>query len=176
MQRHSAFWLLAMALLFSNRGQGQTTASCPVLSVTAGGAITSSEVAPVFDAPKILDLSFWIGLPGGVAGEHVGHLTLITPRGGVYQIISVPFTGNFVVPGTVRSIAGYPFPVRLEGLKWYSVDSKRMRGIEVRVPVAGTHITDNSLYGRWRASFSIEGVKLPCTPMTTFTILDRVGK
>ncbi len=81
-----------------------------------------------FSAMEILDLELLARVPQSKAGSKV-HLKLYTPRGHVYQVISLS-----VPPPD-------PTPLR----------RRRSRGAIVRasLPVAGTTIVNSSLYGEW---------------------------
>jgi hypothetical protein len=84
-----------------------------------------------YSATKIQVLVFNATVSPLVRGEHRLGLRVYTPRGHLYQTLSVPF----VVPTHPQRRHAPPPPPTL---------------LSVRLPVAGTPIVANTLYGRWR--------------------------
>jgi len=111
---------------------------CPAVRVT------SPQLQPgrgAFSASRALDLRITTAFPRTLEGKHRLHLRVLTPQGHLYQKFSVPFDA------TVPSEGRGPSPKRT---------------ISVRLPVAGTAITTNGLYGRWTVVPSLDDQAAPC--------------
>ncbi len=105
-----------------------------------------------YSATKIQVLTFSAMVAPQVRGEHRLALRLYTPRGHLYQTLSVPF----VVPDLPRRRhAPPPRPILLSA----------------RLPVAGTPIVASSLYGRWRVVPHLDDADEPCGYDHRFWIL-----
>jgi hypothetical protein len=113
-----------------------------------------------FRASKILDIEVGALFPRRLAGPHVAEFKLYTPTGNLYQTLTVPFTGdpgNPRRPGT-RRVRGYPRPLQVQEMRLAGGQGYFVTG---RLPVAGTWITTNSLYGGWRVDVHIDGDRQP---------------
>ncbi|SRR6266571_1831074 len=82
----------------------------------------------VFSATEILDLKLSTQLRRHLEGPHVLQIKVFTPRGYAYQILTVPFTASGQLPE-----------------------------LSATLPVAGTAIMANSLYGRWSVEPFLDG-------------------
>jgi hypothetical protein len=132
--------------------------------------VTSPQVLPhpghaAFQASKILDVQFEAAFVQRLAGEHLLEFKVYTPRDKLYQVLTVPFTGNGDTK-KMRHVPGYPQPLREHGLRPGAGSRYRVTAI---LPVAGTWIMTNSLYGRWRVEAHLDGDPLP-SARETFTI------
>lgn len=134
---------------------------CPGLDV--GGGTTSRLGQKSFSAANLIALSLEAQFSPRVKEGHLLELKVYTPHGKLYQVLSVPFSP----PGprqTVQTVDGYPRPlevVRITPRRGYRVGSS--------LPVAGTWIVKNSLFGEWRADAHIDGGIRPCRSLR-FTI------
>lgn len=135
----------------------------------AGGAFAST-----FSATQVIDVDLTVLFTQGVAnqlsGDHVLEVRMFTPRGNLYQSIAVPFSNDRSKTGQKNSIPGYPQPVAVKVLKETTFQNGRHYGVNVTLPVAGTPILNNSLYGTWTAQAFVDGERLPCSQPTSFTI------
>ena len=95
-----------------------------------------------FSAGTILDVEFRTSVSRRVGGSHRLRFRVYTPKGHLYQELSVPFVAN----GSARS------------------------PVTARLPVGGTSITTSSLYGRWRVVPHLDDFLKPCVSPTRFTI------
>jgi hypothetical protein len=155
----------------------------PAVATTAGQGTTcklqlsSTPENPrgkrkVFSARQIVDLNFDVVVR---SREPVDGLTLrvFTPLGHLYQEMDVP-VAEAGSGEQARDMAGYPFPVKVRRT-WSEGEPetatagwkrpKRVRRVLVEgpsLPVAGTYITDHSLYGRWRVEAWPDGSSSPC--------------
>jgi hypothetical protein len=139
-----AFALIAVTLLAAPSAAGAHTRATLV--------VTSPQAPPrrpaTFQATKILDVEMTAVFARALAGEHVLELKTYTPRGHLYQVLTVPFTGASAKARrpAFRRVRGYPRPLPERVLR---------RGpagflVSAQMPVGGTWIVTNSLYGRWR--------------------------
>jgi hypothetical protein len=88
-----------------------------------------------FSATEILDLRLSTQLRRQLQGSHVLQIKVFTPRGYAYQILTVPFTGT----------------------------SGQLQELSATLPVAGTAIMSNSLYGRWTVEPFLDGASCGVT-------------
>ena len=94
-----------------------------------------------FSATRILDLRIASRLRRHLPGEHALQFKVYTPRGHLYQTLTTPLTG--------------------EG---------RLNEVSAILPVGGTAIMSNSLYGRWRVEAFLDGDTKPCAAAAAFEI------
>lgn len=127
-----------------------------------------------FSANEILDIDISVLFVPGVLnqykGSHVLDVRFFTPRGYLYQSMSVPFSSDAARKGQSETVRDYPhaIPVRvLEPVTWNNAKNYR---VGVRLPVGGTAISSNSLYGAWTAQAFVDGEALPCSKPVKFTI------
>jgi hypothetical protein len=117
-------------------------------SRVCGGVVVSSaqrQTAPrgTFSASKTLDLSFQMPLRNVDDDAHLVTFHVYTPKGHLYQEIQVVH----------RAKTG-----------------RRGATISASLPVAGTAIPTNSLYGRWSVVPHFDGSPRPCAAASVFTI------
>ena len=131
-----------------------------------------SRTATTFSATRILDLDFAVLFAPTVrtAEPHVVEFRVYTPKNNLYQTMSVPFTTDVQRKGQRLSVPGYPDVVPVRVLS--KVTHKKAKGLiaTTRLPVAGTPIVNNSLYGVWRAEVVIDGAPARCGAPLQFTI------
>jgi len=85
-------------------------------------------------------------------GRHVLRLRVLTPQGVPYQEIQVPLDAPALDTGAEPRSAA--------------------RGAGARLPVAGTPITQRSLFGAWSVQPFLDDQPTPCGPATSFTITE----
>lgn len=105
-----------------------------------------------------------------LSGAHSLEVRFLTPRGHVYQSTSVPFSPDAKLKGQKQQLSGYPRPVPYEMLTKVSIKNRKYFAATVKLPVGGTSITTNSMYGSWKARAFVDGSNTPCGPDATFTI------
>jgi hypothetical protein len=99
----------------------------------------------VFSTHKHYDLDFAVKLvPRAATPGRVVELKLYTPRGFLYQVLET------AIP--------QPSPRR----RGRARIAKKTTTASVRLPVAGTWITQNTLYGRWKVVPYLEGQTAAC--------------
>jgi hypothetical protein len=117
-----------------------------------------------FSAAEIVDLEFQVLFPREVTGMHQLNLKVYTPQGHLYQNISVPFdAGPFEVQEESQYDRGSAGDRRRRPTKRYSM-------ITERLPVAGTYITNHSMYGRWSVEAYLDKSLKPCCSKLDFEI------
>ena len=106
-----------------------------------------------FSAAEVLDLEFQVVIPAAasLAGRRL-ELKLFTPKGHLYQTLAVPAANQ--TPGTSGAPKRRP----------------RYQTLTARLPVAGTTIVNNSLYGTWKAEAYFEGERTACAKARSFVI------
>jgi hypothetical protein len=127
-----------------------------------------------FSATKVLDIQFAIIFSPTVAAQfsnaHNVELRLYTPSGNLYQSISIPITNDPKRAGERHRVPGYPDLVPVQVLQSINHGGGRGMFATVTLPVAGTSIVSNSLYGRWTASALVEDEIAPCAQPTAFVV------
>jgi len=109
-----------------------------------------------FSSRDVLDLRLEARLRRAPPGEHVLRFKVLTPAGFLYQIVTVPFTGDVDRDPTGNGNAG--------------TDRPRGYAVGALLPVAGTSITQSSLYGRWTVQPYLDDEAEACGPPARFTI------
>lgn len=130
--------------------------ACQSVWVTApfstGKGASRSRKPLNFSAAEVLDLEFQIVVPAdaSLAGRRL-ELKLFTPKGHLYQTLAVPTEVSAPKAGTPKRRSRY-------------------QTVTARLPVAGTTIVNNSLYGTWKAEAYFEGERTACVKARTFVI------
>jgi hypothetical protein len=119
---------------------------------------------PGFSATQIVDVDFQVRFAPRNGDDHLLSVRVFTPRDHLYQQIDVPFSAQIPAGSkSTRRIEGYPRPVVLQ--KTQEVEEtgsnankgQRRHQVMARLPVAGTLIMQNSLYGDWTAEAFLDG-------------------
>ena len=108
---------------------------------------------PVFQATRILEVELEAEFKQRLSGDHRLDFHVYTPKGKLYQVFTVPFSGRGG-PARPRRVDGYPRPLAERGMKAAGRDKYV---VSTRMPVAGTWIVTHSLYGRWRVEGFMDG-------------------
>jgi hypothetical protein len=116
-----------------------------------------------FPATGILDLLFDLSMVGELVGDAVVELAVYTPNGHLYQRLSAPVSSLAAKAWTSIRVEGYrdPLPV-------HSLTADPSTDLQLRLPVAGTPIIANSLYGTWTARVLIDGEPADCADPLAF--------
>ncbi len=128
-----------------------------------------AQARPAFSATRILDLEFRTFLRRGLQGPHALELRVFTPKGHLYQVLTVPFTAPGHRPGK-RQVDGYPQPLDEQEARLVRWEGVHRHQVSATLPVAGTSIMTNSLYGQWRVEPHLDGEPDPCGPPRSFAI------
>jgi hypothetical protein len=130
---------------------------CIAVRVTSPQQRTNRAGGGPFSATQILDIRFGTLLRRELKGPRVLALKVYTPRGHLYQTLTVPFTAAGQSQGE-RMVDGYPRPLREQETR--AVSEQGFTGFELSatLPVGGTAIVTNSLYGEWRVEPQLDGI------------------
>jgi hypothetical protein len=115
-----------------------------------------------FSAKDTVDLYFRVafGVRGTESVDEV-ELRFFDPNGHLYQAVVTPLSGD-AEPTRWRPLRGHPRAKRSTRVARY----RKAPGVNLvslpSFPVAGTHITRHSLYGRWRVEAWPAGATQPC--------------
>jgi len=117
-----------------------------------------------FFAREIQDVNVRVLFPPGSAPDAV-EVRFLNPNEHLYQTMSVPVAAD----GNARALPDHPWPVRSAQPVPQKRFGWRVVAIDVPgLPVAGTHIVTNSLYGKWTVEARAVGSEATCR--TTFTL------
>ena len=104
-----------------------------------------------FSAANIMDLELEVRFPRKLTGQHELELKVYTPKGNLYQSMSIPFSADEEEPATGRM-------------------RRRTKKVRATLPVAGTSIVTHSLYGKWKVEAFLDGADKRCTSPRSFVI------
>lgn len=159
----------SVALLFGSDAEAQ---GCVGLA-TSSDQRNGGKLEQTFSARSIADVDLWVLFtPGSAkrfASDHAVEVRIFTPGGYLYQSIAIPFTSDSV-SRKPRKLDGYPHAMPVRKLKEITTSTGRQLGVSVRLPVAGTSIVANSLYGQWSAEAYVDGEPIRCSRPATFVI------
>jgi hypothetical protein len=163
--RPVALSLVVASLAFGVLAQNATKCA----SIQAGSPeLNGGASATSFSATQIIDLDVSVLFPRQLAkdfrGDHLLEIQFITPKGHLYQSSTIPFTAD--QGNRKKKVAGYPDPIAVQVLR--PEGAHLVAG--VRLPVAGTLIMTNSLYGEWAAKAFVDGAQVSCAAPSVFTI------
>ena len=145
---------------------------CAVIRVSSP-SLSLTPRDHVFSSREILDLRFEARLRSAPKGDHRLRLRILTPGGFLYQAVTVPFVGGGDRAAAARLVPGYPRPVPVQRLVPVADESAGPTyALSTVMPVAGTSITQSSLYGRWTVESYLDDETEACGPAARFTIRD----
>jgi len=154
--------------------------ACTGIVIRAGGMIFSDgfesgdlaawgAAEARFQATLILDLDLEVHFAGGIPGNHLLHVKLLTPKGHHYQTLTAPIAADPALGGSLRRVEGYPRPLAVR-VAQPARGSAGETSIAQQLPVAGTSIVTSALYGRWTALPFLDQATEPCGPAAGFFI------
>lgn len=132
--------------------------------------------SPSFSATGVLDVEFAILFSKQIAAQfdsvHMVEFRVYTPTGALYEAITIPMTTNRNRAAERHRVPGYPDLVPVRVLE--SVNHGLGQGMfaKVKLPIAGTPIVSNSLYGVWKATALVEDEPAFCGTPAEFTITE----
>ncbi len=142
---------------------------CAAILIASAEETPNGNFGTAFSATKTTDLTFSVAFQRGFTGEHLVELRIFTPRGFLYQSMTVPAVIGGTGSGT-RTVQGYPHPLRVKSGPKFSYKGNTLWKVDVPFPVGGTEIGRNSLYGTWKVQAYLDGSQDPCGAATTFGI------
>ena len=169
-----ALVLAAASSAFAAGGNANKSSGGCAAVLVGSDQLNAGAYATSFSATKVIDLDFsMLFAPDSdkkFKGTHVLELRVFTPRGHLYESTSIPFTAEAAKKGGKEKIDRYPLPLPVEVLAETTYAKGKYLLVKTRVPVAGTPIVNNSLYGEWRAEAYLDDELLPCSIPATFTL------
>ena len=154
---------------------------CSTVQVVAEGQ-KKATAKRRFSAQKTLDLKLYTRLRSvkRLSGDQLLHLKLYTPRGYLYQTITVPFyrtprksekpSAEDLQYEPTRVVPGFPRALDVQKARRVREGRRRYDVVSARLPVAGTSITLGSLYGRWTVVPFLNDDTAPCGMPRRFKI------
>lgn len=133
------------------------TNACSAIQVTSPDAPAKaqrrSKKAPTFSAAAILDLKLEATLSPAVKGQHQVEFKVYTPKGHLYQSLTAMTASSAAAAQGGRQRGG------------------KKTAAAVMLPVAGTTIVTNSLYGQWKVEAFLDGEReAACAKPLSFVI------
>jgi hypothetical protein len=140
---------------------------------------------PSFSVTDTMNVELWTRVRPAVTGDHILRLKLHTPRGYLYQTLTIPI--HVVDPASdeapderpaTRVVPGFPRPLEVQTLGASGSDAgsgPRRRVVSrdqatARLPVAGTSISLGSLFGKWTVVPYLDDGTAPCGPRLVFEV------
>lgn len=127
--------------------------------------------ARTFSSEGVLELRFDVGLNPPISGFHILELVIANPNGHHYQTLVAPITGDPGLEGRLTKIPSYPNPIPAQLVSVSRTPGGEPGTATLRLPVAGTPILSNSLYGEWRYTARLDGEEIDCEGPTAFILL-----
>ena len=167
--------ILSIALLAAAVPALAQQGGCVAIAVSSeqkgGGKFDTS-----FSATRVIDIDFSVVFTPGAAkrfldGNHLVEFRILTPRGHLYQSMTIPFTADAKRKGAKVKVEGYPDPMAVRTMDDVVFDKGNHVRVSTRMPVAGTPIIWSSLYGTWTAQAFVDGESVPCAKGAAFTIV-----
>jgi hypothetical protein len=137
-------WAVSFLLLASPGASADRngTNACTAIRVTSPDAPAKtaqrSKKGPTFSAAAILDLKLEATMSPAVKGQHQVEFKVFTPKGHLYQSLT----------------AATASPTSTQGGRQRTA---KKTTASVMLPVAGTTIVTNSLYGQWKVEVFLDG-------------------
>jgi len=169
----SALWALASLAAGAPPDDAllRDAASTCVVTVTSPQvAGTGREHLPAFSATAIVSLNLET-LIRRSDGRGTLYLKIYNPRGNLYQTLTLPYVARASAPHSTEPAAPVPTGREQSALPVVSGRLVRYR-VDARLPVAGTTIMTDALYGQWRVEPWLAGGTAACGPGTAFIIRD----
>jgi len=169
--KRSLLVLSILALLVPS-AFGAKELRCGAILADTGAAVPKGTL-PTFLATKILDVTILLQFKHDDSkqladGDHVAEVRFFGPQGFLYESRIVPLTSDSLKAQSLKALAGYRRPVK----RVLTSTSKSGNELEAHIPlpVAGTSIVANSMYGTWRAEAYLDGSPKPCADAAQFVI------
>lgn len=165
---------ITLIALLALLGASSLQAECVAIAVGSEQK-NAGKFDATFSATKIIDLDFSVVFtPGGAKrflnGNHEVEFRVFTPRGHLYQSVAIPFTADPSRKNEKVKVEGYPDPMPLRLLNDVTYNKGNHVRVSAPLPVAGTAIMSNSLYGTWMAQAYVDGETVPCSKAVSFTL------
>lgn len=171
--------ILAQAMPASNEGSNREVREPPSgPRLCSAVQVTSPQIQETqlrgYSASQILDLRFRTTLGRPLDGQHALELRVYTPKGHLYQVLTVPVAGPIRRPPAPRlreQNVDRRAPSRTDPADEAVMDEPDWKlSFDTILPVGGTSIVTNSLYGSWTVTPHLDGSLKPCGPARQFRI------
>jgi len=135
-----------------------------VLASVRGSQTDESRTS--FSARETADVEISVlfvpGRARQMAGVHSAQVVFFTPGGYVYESRDVLFSGEEKLRGTRQPMKGYPRPLNVNILADTHYGNRPYYVFRTILPLKGTLVVANSLYGLWKVEVYLDGERLPC--------------
>ncbi len=125
---------------------------CRRIFVSSAEAAKTRRKRPKFSAAEILDIQLQALVSRKLTGHHSLEFKIYTPKGNLYQSITLQFDADAPIPEGAR--------------RW----RRRFQEVNAVLPVAGTSIVTSSMYGTWKVEAFLDGNNRRCSRPRKFTI------
>lgn len=112
------------------------------------------------------DVTVAVLLPFPLSGDQVVVVKFFTPRGHLYQEVTLPIRDT---PQEV-ALPGFAWPLPAQVPVRVEVAGRPVSRIATTLPVGGTSIVAASLFGTWGIEAYLNGEARPCGPRATLEI------
>lgn len=168
---------LVFALLFAAAAfplAAQSTAHGCVAVTVGSPQKNGGRFDTAFSATQVIDVDFSIVFTPGAAhqfaGDHLVEFRIYGPRGHLYQSMTIPFSAD-AANGRKVAVPSYPAPLESKTLAPTQYNGAQHMYVAATLPVAGTSIVTNGLYGAWSAQAYVDGDPVACSQAARFTIM-----
>ncbi len=138
-------------------------------TILVSGQDSATTWATKFSANKTTDLVFSVLFPKAFKGDHLLELRFLTPGGNLYRSMAVPVASSDKVAGE-RAVPGYPRPLPEKVPSPMTYNKTSYLKVAIALPVGGTDIVTNSLYGWWKVEARLDGDTSPCSAPVSFAV------
>ena len=171
--RRFAGWLLAAGLAAAP-AVGQPPDKCGKVEVSGrpgAKAAVGKAAGSTLAATTVEDVVFTIKLRKAISGDHVVTLKVYMPEGNLYQSLGTPVSLTGSQRRGKRPVPGYPFPLDIQMAMPITTGSDSDKQlVEVTMPLAGTAIVSNSIYGDWKVDLYLDDAQQACADRVSFRI------
>ncbi len=156
---------MILGIVVAALGAGAANTQCSRLLV-ARSESPATYVTSVA-ASDSLDLDLVVAIPWKLAkdwkGKHRMEIEVLNPLANVYQTIEFPFVVEKRGRKSSLFTPGQKEPVEAEFLTLAGQGQDKYLGVKARLPVAGSSIMQNSMYGTWSVVTRVDGDVISCS-------------
>ncbi len=139
--------------------------------------VSHSAEAPIraasqsFSIMDVENLYVHVIFSGDTEGEHIVNAKFFTPHGHLYQQIDIPINlSESFSPTSTRRVPGYPRPIKVQVAQSYRAAVPNGKSVSIVLPVAGTNIVDNAMYGFWSVDVDLDFGSRNCAGAVVFEV------
>ncbi len=125
---------------------------CYRVAVSSPEAARTRRRKPRFSAAEIMDIQLKTLVSRKLTGQHSLEFKIYTPKGNLYQSMTLQFDADAPIPEGARRRA------------------RRFQEVSAVLPVAGTSIVTSSMYGTWKVEAFLDGANRSCSRPRKFVI------